>query len=120
VFPVYEPLKVKTITSYNKSVMISLIFTCFIYLSVSFIFILIFEGSLEFSVLINIGNIKSPDGKPFWESTVIHISFVIVLICQILFIFFAGKESVCIIFDELNRSQKVLELKFQGDKETVK
>ena len=100
------------------SVLIALIFTCFIYLSVSIISILLFEGQLQSSVLINIGNIKSPDDKPFWESTVIQISFMIVLICHIPFIFFAGKESVCIIVDELNRKSisKVLEFKLQIDK----
>ena len=93
-----------TIPSYNKASVLGLSFTCTIYICVSLISIFLFEGGLESSVLINIGRVTNENGNPYWESTVIQITFLTVLLCHIPFIFFAGKESLCIIVDELNRS----------------
>ena len=88
---------------------------CFgIYIAVSIVSIRLFGNTVSSSVLINIGEIRTADGKP-WESTVIQISFMIVLMCHIPFMFFAGKEAACIIADELHRKSisRVLSLKMQ-------
>ena len=118
VFPVFESLKVMTIPSFNKSVILGLGFTSVIYISISIISIFLFEASLNSSVLYNIGLVTDPNGDVFWESTVIQISFMIVLVCHIPFIFFAGKESMCIIVDELHRRSisDVLDQKLNLDK----
>lgn len=39
----------------------------------------------------------------FWEAVIVQISFMVVLTCHIPFIFFSGKEALCICIDELDR-----------------
>lgn len=46
---------------------------------------------------------RNPEGKPFWESELIEVAFIVVLICHIPFVYFSGKEAACIIFDEFDR-----------------
>lgn len=41
--------------------------------------------------------------QEYWEAYVIQLAFMIVLICHIPFIFFAGKEGLLIIIDEIKR-----------------
>ena len=64
-----------------------------------------YGSSLSSSVLINIGNAHHKDdpSKGFWESTVMQISFCIVLMSHIPFVFFAGKEALVSMIDEIMR-----------------
>lgn len=113
VFPIYESLREQSTSLFVKSQIIGLGFTCLVYLLVGVIGVYLFGNTVQSSVLINFGDIRTPEGKPFFESQVIQVAFIIVLLCHIPFIFFAGKEAVCIIVDEFDRKSisKVLELK---------
>jgi len=102
---------------YMKSQWIGVGFAMFIYLAIAFIGLLLFGNTILPSVLENFGEITTPSGEPFFESGVIEIAFIIVLMCHIPFVFFAGKEAVCIMVDEIDRKsissvlqQKVNEL----------
>ena len=61
-----------------------------------------FGTKIESSVLLNVGSYH-PGGITFWQAYVTQISFMIVLMCHIPFIFYAGKEGLLIIIDELDR-----------------
>jgi hypothetical protein len=69
-------------------------------LSFSTISILLFRGSIESDVLSNFSLIKTPDGNPFFESETNQVAFIIVLYCHIPFLFYSGKEALCIVVDE--------------------
>lgn len=62
-----------------------------------------FGSGLESSVLLNIGKVRKADGSAFWEAYIIQVSFMLVLMCHIPFIFFSGKEAVLIVIDEISR-----------------
>lgn len=79
--------------------------------------ILLFRGSISPDVLDNFGAPLTPKGKPYFESRVIQVSFIVVLFCHIPFLFYAGKEGLCIVVDELQRNSisKALTLKLSQD-----
>jgi len=64
-----------------------------------------FGAKTESSVLLTIGNNKYgvDDDKSFWEAYVCQISFMLVLMCHIPFIFFSCKEALLITIDEWRR-----------------
>ena len=62
-----------------------------------------FGDDLKSSVLLNIGSAKTDNDSYFWEAIIVQISFMIVLVCHIPFIFFSGKEALCIMIDEIQR-----------------
>ena len=62
-----------------------------------------FGPTLESSVLLNVGNVRKPDGSAFWEAYIIQVAFMLVLMCHIPFIFFSGKEAILIVIDEISR-----------------
>ena len=103
VFPIYTELKVKTNEEYDKTNLLGLLLTATIYISVSLICLFMFGSDLESSVLLNIGEMRKPDGSTYWEAYVVQISFMAVLMCHIPFIFFSGKESLLIMIDEVMR-----------------
>lgn len=79
-----------------------------IYFAVAVVSICMFGTAIESSVLINIGEESKDNSKPgvttnFWEAYIVQISFMIVIACHIPFIFFSGKEGLCIIIDEIDR-----------------
>ena len=101
-------MKVKTNQEYNKMSTMGLLLTFVIYLAVSVVSLLMFGYKIESSVLLNIGNeyidncIPSGSVK-FIEAYIVQVSFMIVIACHIPFIFFSGKEGLCIIIDEIDR-----------------
>jgi hypothetical protein len=103
IFPIYDSLKVKTTSNFKEAQTIGLLMTTGLYLSFSVISILLFRGNISSNVLDNFSLITNPKGNPFWESMVIQVSFIIVLFCHIPFLFFAGKEGLLIVFDEIQR-----------------
>lgn len=103
VFPIFTELKVKTNEAYDKVAFLGLGLTSIIYLSVSLICLFMFGASLQGSVLLNIGNAHTADGGIYWEALIVQISFMIVLVCHVPFIFFSGKEALCIMIDEIQR-----------------
>ena len=68
-------------------------------------------------MLLNIGRAETPDGKAFWEAYIVQISFSVVLLCHIPFIFTSGKEGLLIIIDEILRKSisNALWHKLQGN-----
>lgn len=102
VFPIYTELKVKTNEEYDKTNLLGLLLTATIYISVSLICLFMFGSDLESSVLLNIGA-PPVGGGVFWEAIVCQVAFMIVLVCHIPFIFFSGKEALCIMIDEIQR-----------------
>lgn len=77
--------------------------TMCIYMSVAVICLFMFGDEMESSVLINIGEARNSADKEYWEAYMVQVAFMIVLVCHIPFIFFAGKEGLLIIIDELAR-----------------
>lgn len=69
---------------------------------VALISIAMFGENMTTVVLTDIGT-ATHNGKAFWESYVTQITFMVVLSCHIPFIFFAGKEAILIIIDEVDR-----------------
>jgi len=108
VFPIYSALKVKNTASYMRMSKLGLMLTGVIYFSVATVSILMFGTEIESSVLLNIGQESQDNSLPkgstkFWEAYIVQISFMIVIACHIPFIFFSGKEGLCILIDELDR-----------------
>jgi amino acid permease len=103
VFPVYDALKDQSIAGYKAASTLGLLFSIVVYFLVAMIGVALFGSALSSSVLFNFGEVSNSNGNPFWESTIIQISFMIVLLCHIPFIFYGGKEGLCIIVDEAQR-----------------
>lgn len=77
-----------------------------IYLMVGTISSLMFGHSLTSSVLENIGTARHYDDptKSFWEAKICQLSFMLVLMCHVPFVFFSGKEALLIMIDEMMRN----------------
>lgn len=102
-FPIYDSLARKTNEEYIKGTYVGLGFCFVIYSGVAIVSICLFGNTLQSSVLTNFGLITYPGGRPFWESGVIQFAFILLLMFHIPFVFFAGKEAVLMIVDELDR-----------------
>ena len=105
IFPIYSELKEKNNETYGKVSKIALPLTGSIYFAVGIICSLMFGKTLESSVLLNIGYSRHSDdpSKGFWEAYICQISFMVVLMCHIPFIFFSGKEALLTVIDEIQR-----------------
>ena len=103
-FPIFSSLKVKTNANMTKTVTYGICLTSCIYLFLSLVCIFLFGKSVGVSTnvmdCINKEYIIDPNR---WESFVLQFLFMVVLACHIPFVFFSGKESLCIVIDELDR-----------------
>jgi hypothetical protein len=104
------------VSATNKAIGVSMIFIWSFYVIVGFVGIYSFGIKLDTNMLVNIGVDYTDNVYP--EAFVMQALFIIILSCHIPFVFFAGKESLLIIIDELMRSslsyaleKKMLELK---------
>jgi len=78
-----------------------------IYLSISLLGLYLFGDNVQSSVLLNFGlpAYYSPiTGQPYWQATVIQLSFLIMLLCNNPYTFYAGKESICCLVEEVQRN----------------
>lgn len=71
VFPVYNSLQERTPANYRKVSKTGLLTTTIIYISVATIAILCFGSSLQSSVLLNFGQIRTPAGDSYFETYVV-------------------------------------------------
>ena len=97
-------MKEKTNENMKVTITYGIGLTFFIYTFLSVVCVLLFGGGVRLST-----NIMDCVNKEYaidpnrWESFVLQFLFMIVLACHIPFIFFSGKESLCIIIDEIDR-----------------
>ena len=105
VFPLFSELKNKTNEGYQTVSKRALPLTGAIYFAVSIICGLMFGANLESSVLLSIGEARygANDDKIFWEAYICQVSFMLVIMCHIPFIFFSAKEALLITVDEWKR-----------------
>jgi len=82
-----------------KSVYYALGMAMGIYIALSVLSIYTFGSSLQADVLDNVN--EEIDHE--WESILLRIAFVIVILCHIPYIFFSAKEAMLIIIDEWDR-----------------
>lgn len=81
-----------------KAVTMAVSTSVLIYIILSLLGIYMFGSSIKPDLLDNIG-----EERYTWESIVLSISFLIVIVCHIPFIFFVGKEHLLILIDEIDR-----------------
>jgi amino acid permease len=98
-FPVMNSMKAKSNVEGIKSVYYALLMAMGIYITLSVLSIYTFGSSLQADVLDNVNE----EVEHEWESMVLRIAFVIVIVCHIPYIFFSAKEAMLIIIDEWDR-----------------
>ena len=103
IYPIYGSLQEKTNEQYVKINNYGLLICCVIYIAVGIISIAMFGPNISSVILEDIGTATNSNGDAFWESYVIQLSFMILLVCHMPFIFFSGKEAMLIIIDEIDR-----------------
>ena len=104
-FPVYSALKVKTNENCQKAVNISILLVIFFYTFLSMVSVFLFGKQIEIykANVINNINREYQMSSTHWESFVLRALFMVVLATHSPFIFFSGKEALCIIIDEIDR-----------------
>lgn len=98
-FPVMNSMKSKSNIDGIRSVYYALLMAMGIYITLSVLSIYTFGSSLQADVLDNVN--EEVDHE--WESMMLRIAFVIVIVCHIPYIFFSAKEAMLIIIDEWDR-----------------
>jgi hypothetical protein len=118
-FPIFSELRVKTNAEFKMTNITGLTMTIAIYLCVATLGLFMFGSKLTeaSSVLINIGDLRTPDGGAYWEAIIVQVSFMLVLMCHIPFIYFSGKDALCTMVDEVDRKSisSALWHKLQGN-----
>lgn len=103
-FPTFSALRVKTnenmlnVTKYS----VLLVFCIYVFLSVVCLFLFGRGCNQGTDIMTSVNQEITHDPKRK-EAFVLQLLFMVVLSCHIPFIFFSGKESVCIIIDEIDR-----------------
>jgi amino acid permease len=103
-FPIYSSLKVKTNANMANVLFLGIGLTWAIYVFLAIVCLFLFGKSVRLgtNIMDNV-NTELQINKDRYESYALQILFSIVLACHIPFIFFSGKESLCIIIDEIDR-----------------
>jgi len=103
-FPIFSGLKNKNNNEMSKTTAYSLGLVFTIYTFLSIVCLMIFGKSCnqgtDMMNSVNQELLLHPERK---EAFFLQILFMIVLACHIPFIFFSGKEALCIIVDEIDR-----------------
>jgi len=103
-FPIYSSMKEKTNENMKTTIMFGIGLTFFIYSFLSVVCVFMFGSGVAYSTnLMDCVNKEYAIDSGRFESFVLQFLFMIVLACHIPFIFFSGKESLCIIVDEIDR-----------------
>ena len=96
-FSTYISLKNRNNTEAMKAIHLTLIFGLIAYIPVSFVGIYLFGDTIDKDLFNNIGSAQAN-----LLSYLMRLAFLIVIAAHIPFIFFASKENVLVIIDELN------------------
>lgn len=103
-FPIYSAMKVKSNENMKTTIYYGIGLTFCIYSFLSVVCVFMFGSGVAGSTnLMDCVNKEYAIDPSRWESFVLQFLFMIVLACHIPFIFFSGKESLCIIIDEIDR-----------------
>jgi len=94
--PTVNNMQIRTTENGLKAAGLSLIFVFLIYTGLSILAIYMYGSSIQSDIMKNVGSSN-------WAGVTISISFLIVLICHVPFVYFACKEAALIIVDELDR-----------------
>lgn len=99
VFPVFNSLAQRTPAAFSKVQTVGLGTTLIVYVIVALIGVSCFGDQIRSSVLLNYGDLGAR-GSMVGATYLIQLSFIIVLICHIPFIFYAGKEGALMFATE--------------------
>lgn len=97
-FPTYRSMKTKNTKNGMDSVKMNLFFLQLVIIPVAFASIYLYGSNIKTDILQNFGIVKTT-----WETYLLRIFFIIVVVCHIPFIFFVGKECFLTIVDEILR-----------------
>lgn len=96
-YPVYNQLKEKTDANGMKATVYSISICFVIYVTVGIVGVVAFGSNLKNDIMENISN---QEGKN-WLNYVLMFMFMMIAAMHIPIVFYIGKESVLIIFDEI-------------------
>mmetsp|Transcript_34842 Transcript_34842/g.25168 ORF Transcript_34842/g.25168 Transcript_34842/m.25168 type:complete len:110 (+) Transcript_34842:776-1105(+) len=105
-FPIHSQISPKTNHNTNSSVMLAIVMCSLVYIILGFAGLSIFGSSVTSNILTDLAETNN-----IVLSYTLRIIFVFVVLFHMPFIFYSGKESFLIVFDELDRKSltKVLE-----------
>ena len=103
-FPVFSGLKIKTNEECIKAVSYSCLVAGSIFIFTGYTTLFLFGNPMashqNFMNSVNNEYIRDPS---HWETYIIRITFITLIVCHIPFVFFNGKEALLIIIDEIDR-----------------
>mmetsp|Transcript_26279 Transcript_26279/g.18634 ORF Transcript_26279/g.18634 Transcript_26279/m.18634 type:complete len:127 (+) Transcript_26279:220-600(+) len=107
-FPVYSQMSPKTNHNAKNAIIIAITICTLIYVVLGFVGLSIFGSSVTSNILTDLADTNNTA-----LSYTLRILFLLVVVFHMPFLYYCGKESFLIIFDELHRKSltKVLEFK---------